>query len=254
MTFLVKKLLPLLNYRWKRTISPHAKLYKIRSVRSYKYFMTEIEALYCITIHLDSVCQCRRKEDASSCGGSNCPCFGSKIKCKPACKCRNSCRNSSVFFSDKPCSCGQADRNNPHCLPPEPKSQKRGCPCRKQEKPCTSKCRCCNCANGKEETRLQKERSSRDDASPYKRKRTSEYCKDIGDELKHGRWNELESITLIAIFKMARRMQISEDDLEDEVADMFNTFVEFNNTLEVPLGIRKKSLNQIRFKLIHLSK
>ena len=53
---------------------------------------------------------------------------------------------------------------------------------------------------------------------------------------------------------MAKRMMISDDDIEDEVADMYNTFVDFNNTLEVPLGIRKKTCNQIRFKLLHLSK
>lgn len=206
------------------------------------------------TIHLESVCQCNRKEDASSCANSNCPCVASKINCNPKCRCTNRCKNASIVFSDKPCSCGQADRENPHCLPPEPRSRKRGCPCQRQGKQCTDKCRCTNCANGKEARGPKEKRSSRDDASPYKRKRTSEYCKDVGDELKHGRWNELESVTLIVILKMAKRMMISEDDIEDEVADMYNTFVDFNNTLEVPLGIRKKTCNQIRFKLLHLSK
>ena len=93
-----------------------------------------------------------------------------------------------------------------------------------------------------------------DNSSPYKRKKTSEFCKDIGDELKHGRWNELESMTLIVIFKMARRMLISDDDIEDEVVDMYNTLADFDKTLDIKLGIRNKSSIQIKYRLLHLRK
>ena len=68
----------------------------------------------------------------------------------------------------------------------------------------------------------------------------------------HGRWTELETMVLIVIFKMARRMLVSDDDYQ--VWEMYNSFVAFNTTLSEKLDVREKSLNQIKFKLLHLTK
>ena len=61
-------------------------------------------------------------------------------------------------------------------------------------------------------------------------------------------------MTLIVIFKMARRMLISDDDIEDEVVDMYNTLADFDKTLDIKLGIRNKSSIQIKYRLLHLRK
>ena len=95
---------------------------------------------------------------------------------------------------------------------------------------------------------------ARDHSSPYKRKKTSDFCKDQSEELGHGRWTELETMVLIVIFKMARRMLVSDDDMDTEVWEMYNSFVTFNATLSENLDVREKSVNQIKFKLLHLTK
>ena len=78
---------------------------------------------------------------------------------------------------------------------------------------------------------------ARDHSSPYKRKKTSDFCKDQGEELGHGRWTEMEAMVLIVIIKMARRMLVSDDDMDAEVCEMYNSFVTFNKTLIEKLDV-----------------
>ena len=72
--------------------------------------------------------------------------------------------------------------------------------------------------------------------------------------MKQGRWTEVEGISLLVFYKIARRIQLSDQEIEEEVIDMYTMFASHNSLQEDKMDLRHKSKNQIKCKLQHLTK
>ena len=93
-------------------------------------------------------------------------------------------------------------------------------------------------------------RTERKDAKPYKRESSARYTSTI-DSFPHGRWTENESLTILVLYKIARRMQSSTTD----VIDMYSLFSSHDRQHQPKdqLKIREKTPGQITKKIVHLN-
>ena len=210
-------------------------------------------ALFCLAPY----CQCNRKGDCSSCNNADCPCKENSRRCHPRCRCRNNCMNAGKIVKhahwDGKCSCGQTKPDEPHCLPlKEGGTRVRECPCRKfsESGSCNNQCRCKGCQFDKPETnKMPRKRAKRDDPVPFKRVASSKYSGYSEEGFPHGRWTEVESLTLIVLYKMAIRMHSS----TEEIMGMYAHLATYSCHQPTRLPIRHKTPNKILSKLIHLN-
>ena len=111
------------------------------------------------------------------------------------------------------------------------------CPCFKSGNGCNEEgCACKNCGNPfgrKPEStgeKPKKNQTRKPMKKTFKRKRTNEYLAENGSDLGEGQWSNLETISLYDLLYL----HVSDNKLKDR------------------LPIRRKSMNQISFKMRHL--
>lgn len=111
-----------------------------------------------------NVCYCGRKAKSRTVNfctlddekKTHCPCVINQVSCSTKCKCLNCVsRMGKDNSNDKPCRCGESGKNKEgtHSCADIPGKRRTKCPCYVNKKPCTTKCSCHKCGNGKRESK-----------------------------------------------------------------------------------------------------
>ena len=143
------------------------------------------------------------------------------------------------------------------CKNPE-KGRRTRCKCFKNKNRCGTQCKCKNCSNphGKRSADATSDSPKKITRSPrkksFKQSRTSTFLAESGSILNKGHWSELETIVLIILSNTLRKTGLP---LTDRYYHSFYEllFVHISDQgWNEKFPIRRKSIKEISFKLIHL--
>lgn len=210
-------------------------------------------------------CSCgknSKREEQASCLHSErrCPCVETGELCTRNCRCK-SCNNGKdqekgvlhrQKIKDISCTCGlnklKSDIMFTACKDGERKSK---CPCLHAGQECSSLCRCVHCGNGNDSTikttpdSRSKLKRKRNNPSPYKKRRSSEYLKTMNKQPLPGPWTTYETCLLYCTITMISATVVPLS--AENIRLLYNCAAE--KGIKGGYLIRTKTLSQVSGKL-----
>lgn len=201
-----------------------------------------------------------------SCSTSRCACYKSARSCSRKCRCsvwkneHNSTAPEKKFHYEtqlpvRGCSCGKPNSVKLSCKDSERKSK---CPCVIRESGCTDICRY-NCGNVIQTGGIISQlsttttRTNRETVSLYKRKKSEQFIKDEGADIKTGPWKEMETLCLVVCKQLLHTNHNSANKVS--LQNMYNFVVKCNAIKNVCLPFSNEKITaQVAAKILHLNR
>ena len=166
----------------------------------------------------------------------------------------------------KGCRCGANDKENRASCVDGDQKRKSKCQCLRSKTGCGETCRCKNCSNphgarqaaksSSEKVKQKRRKRSHQQANqikPNQQHKTSIQPHETDGEPRHGRWSDLETLTLIVLCNLLKKSGVPLDLMHlNNFYGLFRNFLcNKELILEFPIGV--KELQHISAKFHHMN-